>query len=87
MKNIDSNTICLFSDILRSVGRNTKEGARNKGASKIHTLLNAFCGVAEFIRMTEARVNDRKLPHHLDLPAESFIVFDKAYKLSSQFAK
>ncbi len=87
LKIIDSTTIGLFSDILRGVGRNTKDGSRKKGGIKVHTMMDAFSGVAEFVRMTEARVHDRQFLYHLELPANSFIVFDKAYNLYSQFAK
>jgi Transposase DDE domain/Domain of unknown function (DUF4372) len=84
---IDSTTIRLFSDILRGVGRNTLDGSRKKGGIKVHTMMDAFSGVAEFVRMTEARVHDRKFLYHINLPANSFIVFDKAYNLYSQFDK
>ena len=87
LKIIDSTTIRLFSDILRGVGRNPLDGSRKKGGIKVHTMMDAFSGVAEFIRMTEARVHDRKFLYHLDLPANSFMVFDKAYNLYSQFDK
>jgi hypothetical protein len=87
LKIIDSTTIRLFSDILRGVGRNTKDGSRKKGGIKVHTLMDAFSGVAEFVRMTEAKVHDRQFLYHLELCANSFIVFDKAYNLYSQFAK
>lgn len=49
--------------------------------------MDAFSGVAEFVRMTEAKVHDRQFLYHIDLPANSFIVFDKGYNLYSQFAK
>lgn len=87
LKIIDSTTIRLFSDILRGVGRNPLDGSRKKGGIKVHTMMDAFSGVAEFIRMTEARVHDRKFLYHLDLPANSFMVFDKAYNLYCQFDK
>ena len=87
LKIIDSTTISLFSDILRGVGRNTMDGSKKKGGIKVHTLMDAFSGVAEFIRMTEARVHDRKFLLRLDLPANSFVVFDKAYNVYEQFAK
>ncbi len=87
LKIIDSTTIRLFSDILRGVGRNPLDGSRKKGGIKVHTMMDAFSGVAEFIRMTEARVHDRKFLYHIDLPANSFMVFDKAYNLYSQFDK
>ncbi len=87
LKIIDSTTIRLFSDILRGVGRNTLDGSRKKGGIKVHTMMDAFSGVAQFVRMTEARVHDRKFLYHIDLPANSFMVFDKAYNLYSQFDK
>jgi len=87
LKIIDSTTIRLFSDILRGVGRNTLDGSRKKGGIKVHTMMDAFSGVAEFVRMTEARVHDRKFLYHIDLPANSFMVFDKAYNHYNQFDK
>lgn len=49
--------------------------------------MDAFSGVAEFVRMTEAKTHDRKFLYHIKLPANSFVVFDKAYNLYGQFAK
>jgi len=87
LKIIDSTTIRLFSDILRGVGRNPLDGARKKGGIKVHALMDAFSGVTEFLRITEAREHDRRFLYHVKLPANSFIVFDKGYNLYSQFAK
>jgi hypothetical protein len=86
LKIIDSTTIRLFSDILRGVGRNPLDGSRKKGGIKVHALMDAFSGVTEFLRITAAKEHDRKFLYHIKLPA-SFIVFDKAYNLYSQFAK
>src|SRR5580698_4406133 len=79
LKIIDSTTVRLFSDILRGVGRNPLDGARKKGGIKVHTLMDAFSGVTEFLRITEAKEHDRKFLYHIKLPANSFIVFDKGY--------
>jgi IS4 transposase len=49
--------------------------------------MDAFSGVTEFLRITEAKVHDRKFLFHVKLPANSFVVFDKGYNLYSQFAK
>jgi hypothetical protein len=87
LKIIDSTTIRLFSDILRGVGRNPLDGARKKGGIKVHTLMDAFSGVTEFLRITEAKEHDRKFLYHIKLAVNSFIVFDKGYNLYSQFAK
>lgn len=87
LKIIDSSTIQLFSELLQGVGRNTKDGSRKKGGIKVHTMMDAFSGVAEFVRITAAREHDRKFLYHLDLPANSWLVFDKAYNVYGQFSK
>ncbi len=87
LKIIDSTTIRLFSDIMRGVGRNPLEGSRKKGGIKVHALMDAFSGVTEFLRITQAKEHDRKFLYHIKLPAKSFIVFDKGYNLYAQFAR
>lgn len=87
LKIIDSTTIQLFCELLRGVGRNRLDGARKKGGIKVHAMMDAFSGVTEFVRMTEAREHDRKFLYHLELPANSWLVFDKAYNVYQQFAK
>jgi hypothetical protein len=87
LKIIDSSTIQLFSEILRGVGRNPLDGGRKKGGIKVHAMMDAFSGVTEFVRMTEAREHDRKFLYHLKLAANSWLVFDKAYTVYYQFAK
>jgi hypothetical protein len=87
LKIIDSTTIRLFSDILRGVGRNPKNGSRKKGGIKVHTLMDAFSGVAEFVRITAAKEHDRNFLYHIKLMSNSWIVFDKGYNPFRQFAK
>ncbi len=87
LKIIDSSTIQLFSEILRGVGRNRLDGARKKGGIKVHAMMDAFSGVTEFVRMTEARENDRRFLYQLKLATNSWLVFDKAYTVYHQFAK
>jgi DDE family transposase/uncharacterized protein DUF4372 len=84
---IDSSTIQLFSEILRGVGRKPLDGSRRKGGIKVHAMMNAFSGVAEFVRITEARENDRKFLYHLKPERNSWLVFDKAYTIYNQFSK
>jgi len=79
LKVIDSTTIQLFTEILRGVGRNRLDGARKKGGFKVHAMMDAFSGVTEFVRITEAREHDQKFLYHLKLAPNSWIVFDKAY--------
>jgi hypothetical protein len=87
LKVIDSTTIRLFSDILQGVGRKPLDGSRRKGGIKVHTMMDAFSGVAEFVRMTEARVHDKKFLYRLKVEPNSWLVFDKAYTSYQQFAK
>lgn len=87
LKIIDSTTIRLFSDILRGVGRNPLDGSRKKGGIKVHALMDAFSGVAEFLCITEAKVHDRKFLLSINLAKNSFVVFDRAYVYYKQFAK
>lgn len=87
LKIIDSTTIRLFSDILRGVGRNPLDGSRKKGGIKVHALMDAFSGIVEFVRMSAAKVHDRKFLYHLKVTAGSWLVFDKAYNHYAQFAK
>lgn len=49
--------------------------------------MDAFSGVTEFVRLTEAREHDQKFLYHLKLVPNSWIVFDKAYTTYGQFAK
>lgn len=63
------------------------DGARKKGGIKVHAMMDAFSGVAELVRMTAAKVHDRGFLYHLDSPKNSWIVFDKAYIVYSQFEK
>ena len=87
LKIIDSTTLRLFSDLLRGVGRNPLHGGRKKGGIKVHMMMDAFSGVASFVRMTEAKLHDRKFLAHLALDTGSFLVFDKAYNVYRQFAR
>jgi hypothetical protein len=87
LKIIDSSTIQLFSEILRGVGRNRLDGSRKKGGFKVHAMMDAFSGVVEFARITEAREHDQKFLRHLNLKPNSWIVFDKAYTTYGQFSK
>ena len=84
---IDSSTIQLFSEILKGVGRKPLDGSRRKGGIKVHAMMNAFSGVAEFVRITEARENDRKFLYHLKPVLNSWLVFDKGYTFYHQFSK
>ena len=87
LKIIDSTTIQLFNDILKGVGRNPTTGNKKKGGLKVHSMLDAFSGVVEFVKITEAKMHDRKFLYSLKLVRNSYIVMDKAYNDYNQFLK
>ena len=83
---VDSTTIKLFSDILKGVGRNPKGEGKKKGGVKVHMLIDAKEGIAKFVRITAAKVHDSTFLKFINLPKNSFIVFDKAYNNYKMFA-
>jgi hypothetical protein len=84
---VDSTTIQLFSDILKGVGRNPKNNGKKKGGVKAHMLIDAKEGIAKFVRITAAKVHDSTFLKFIDLPKNSFVVFDKAYNKYKLFAE
>jgi hypothetical protein len=84
---IDSTTIRLFSDILKGVGRNPKGNGKKKGGVKAHMLIDAKEGIAKFVRITAAKIHDSTFLKYIDLPKNSFVVFDKAYNKYKTFAE
>jgi hypothetical protein len=83
----DSSTITLFSDIMKGVGRNPKDGGKKKGGLKVHMLTDIHADTPQFVKISEAKMHDKNFLQYLNLPAGSMIVFDKAYNYYLQFAK
>lgn len=83
----DSTTIQLFSDIMKGVGRNPLNDGKKKGGLKVHMMIDAHSDSAKFVTISEAKMHDKNFLKHLILPANSMIVFDKAYNHYLQFAK
>ena len=82
---MDSTTISLFKDILRGVGRNTKEG-RKKGGIKAHTIIKASENVPCLIRYSEAVRHDHIFLKEVhNLASGSIITFDKGYVDYAQY--
>lgn len=76
---MDSTTISLFSQILKGVGRNPKNG-KKKGGIKAHTVIKFLSELPNFVDMTAAAIHDRcKMDRLLQLPAGSYVTFDKGY--------
>ena len=83
----DSTTISLFSNVLKGVGRNPKGDGQKKGGLKVHMIIDVNADTPKFVKVTDAKTHDKKFLQHLNLPAGSMVVFDKAYNHYQQFAK
>lgn len=83
----DSTTITLFSDVMKGVGRNTKDDGKKKGGLKVHMLTDVHADTAVFAKISEAKMHDKKFLQHLNPSKGSMLVFDKAYNYYRQFAE
>ncbi|MCL5781775.1 MAG: IS4 family transposase, partial [Patescibacteria group bacterium] len=73
---LDSTTVSLCLSLC-----NWARYRHEKGALKIHTLLNNRIGIPEVIDMTKGSVNDMKAARRMDIniPRGSILVFDRGY--------
>ena len=85
-KIIDSTTIQLYSEILRTTGRNPADGKR-KGGIKVHTMLDAAAGIPRCIYFSEATAHDSKYMEKMYLLPGDIAVFDKGYVNYPQYKK
>jgi hypothetical protein len=74
----DSTTIPLFQDILKCVGRKSKNG-KQKGGIKMHTIINVDETVPKVVWFTSAATNDHILLSKLNLSSNTIYIFDKGY--------
>ncbi|MBO9621105.1 MAG: IS4 family transposase [Niabella sp.] len=81
---IDSTTISLFSSLIQSTGSIGLNG-KKKGGIKAHLLVRAKDNLASFVRVTKGKENDNTFLSHLNLPAGSIVVMDRAYRNYQQF--
>jgi hypothetical protein len=81
---IDSTIVSLFSSVLQSTGSFGLNG-KKKGGVKAHFLVRAKDNVASFVRLTKGKENDNKFLGHINLPAGSIVVMDRAYRNYQQF--
>lgn len=76
---VDSTTVTLFKNIMKACGNPLANG-RRKGGVKIHTGMWLKEQVPSLIMISKAAGNDRNfMPRFKKLPAQTIIVFDKAY--------
>lgn len=58
---------------------------QKKGAVKIHSLLQADGLLPVFLNITDGKVHDSRAAKDIDVPPESFLVFDRAYHDFDQY--
>ena len=75
---IDSTTISLFKELLKSLGRPPVNGKR-KGGIKAHAVMHAAQDVPIQLGFSAASQNDIRFLDHVKLPGGSIVTFDKAY--------
>jgi Transposase DDE domain/Domain of unknown function (DUF4372) len=75
---LDSTTIRLFHDVLRTGGQIPANGKR-KGGIKVHTMIRSDQDVPCMIRYSSGVTNDSQFLKDVQLPKGSVIVFDRGY--------
>jgi hypothetical protein len=75
---LDSTTIRLFHEVLRTGGPNPASGKR-KGGIKVHTMIRSDQDVPCMIRYSSGVANDSQFLKDIQLPKGSVIVFDRGY--------
>lgn len=76
---VDSTTVTLFKNIMKACG-NAMANGRRKGGVKIHAGMWLKEQVPSLITITKAAENDKNFMHRFkNLPAQTILVFDKAY--------
>ena len=58
---------------------------KNKGAVKLHTLLDADGPLPEFLQITDGKVHDSKVAKTLTIPPGSYLAIDRAYHDFEQY--
>ena len=76
---VDSTTITLFKNILKSAG-NAKANGKKKGGIKIHVGLHLQESVPSLVCLTASAAQDRAfMPKFRNMESGTVLVFDKAY--------
>ena len=75
---LDSTTIRLFHEVLRTGGPNPANGKR-KGGIKVHAMIRSDQDVPCMIRYSSGVANDSQFLKDIQVPKGSVIVFDRGY--------
>ncbi len=83
---VDSTTISLFHEVLRTGGLSPANGKR-KGGIKVHTMLRSDQDIPCFIRFSQAAASDSPFLKEVSAPSSSIILFDRGYHDLSSFQR
>ena len=83
---IDSTVFSLFKAILKTSGRTAADG-KKKGGIKKNTMLEGSSLMPVLIRFNAAADNDQQFLKYINLPAGSYLTFDKGYNNYKCFAR
>ena len=83
---IDSTVFSLFKAILKTSGRTPKDG-KKKGGIKKNTMLEGNSLMPVLIRFNAAADNDQQFLKYINLPAGSYLTFDKGYNDYKHFGR
>jgi hypothetical protein len=72
---------------MKGVGRNPKGDGKKKGGLKVHMLTDIHSDTPRFVKINDAKMNDKNFLQYLNPSKGSMIVFDRAYSHYLQFAK
>ena len=75
---IDSTSISLFKDILKSVGKRPVSG-KSKGGIKAHVMINALDMLPEMVWFTSAAASDMPILDNISYKKDAVYVFDRGY--------
>ena len=79
LRNIDSTTITLFSNVIfKGVGRHPKTG-KKKGGIKVHSVIHANEGVHCDVKFTSAATNDSFMLAPSHFQHDEIVALDRAY--------
>lgn len=81
---IDATTFALFNSVMRGAGTADANG-KKKGGVKAHVMISAKHDLPCFVFISEGKEHDLTFLHHLHVPDNSTVLFDKAYTNYTQF--
>jgi len=83
----DSNTITLFSDIMKGCGRNPKGEGKKKRGLKVHMLTDIHADTPQFVKISEAKMYDKNFLQYLNNKSPTTAQLSLSLKGGGRFLK